>query len=222
MATHSAISSPMTKDINDQATALTRARYQRISPIYDKIEWLMECRFETWRKKLWQSVRGPEVLEVGVGTGKNIKYWPLDAEITAIDLTPGMLDIARHRAMSWDWDIDLRLGDVQSLEFPSARFNTVVATFVFCSVPDPVQGLRELGRVVRPDGQILLLEHVRIDHPVVGTLMDILAPVIVRLNGANINRRTVENVRAAGLHIDRVEDLDDIGMFKLIFARSKA
>jgi hypothetical protein len=76
--------------------------------------------------------------------------------------------------------------------------------------------------VVRPDGQILLLEHVRIDRPVIGALMDLAAPLIVRINGANINRRTVENVRAAGLHIDRVEDLDNMGMFKLIFARPKA
>jgi ubiquinone/menaquinone biosynthesis C-methylase UbiE len=98
----------------------------------------------------------------------------------------------------------------------------VVATFVFCSVPDPVQGLREIGRVVRPGGQILLLEHVRIDRPVIGTLMDVLAPLIVRLNGANINRRTVKNVQSAGLQIDRVENLDRMGMFKLIFARSRA
>ena len=205
------------------ATALTRARYQRISPIYDKIEWLMEGRFRPWREKLWQFVCGPQVLEIGVGTGKNMEFWPLNCQITAIDLTPGMLDIARQRAKSVNrQDANLRLGDVQSLQFPSASFDTVVATFVFCSVPDPIQGLREIGRVVRPDGQILLLEHVRIDRLVVGTLMDFLAPLIVRLYGANINRRTVENVRAAGLQIGRVENLDDMGMFKLIFARSKA
>ncbi len=67
-----------------------------------------------------------------------------------------------------------------------------MATFVFCSVPDPVQGLRELGRVVRPGGQILLLEHVRVNRPVVEALMDWLNPLVVRLMGANINRHTVE------------------------------
>lgn len=222
MGTHSTILDSAATRIDDKATALTRARYQRISPIYDKIEWLMEKRFHPWRSKLWQLVRGPKVLEIGVGTGKNIEFWPADLKITAIDLTLGMLDIARQRIKSLNREADLRLGDVQHLEFPSAAFDTVVATFVFCSVPDPVQGLREIGRAVRPGGQILLLEHVRIDRPVIGTLMDILAPFIVRLNGANINRRTIENVRAAGLEIERVEDLDDMGMFKLISARPRA
>ena len=223
MATNSTTLDPAAKYVDNEATALTRARYERISPIYDRIEWLMERRFRPWRQKIWQFVHGPRVLEVGVGTGKNMEFWPLNCRITAIDLTPGMLDIARQRAKSLNrHEDDLLLADVQHLELLSGFFDTIVATFVFCSVPDPVQGLRELGRVVRPDGQILLLEHVRIDRPVIGTLMDVLAPLVVRLNGANINRRTVENVCAAGLQIDRIEDLDDMGMFKLIFARAKA
>jgi ubiquinone/menaquinone biosynthesis C-methylase UbiE len=223
MRTNSTILDPSANYINQESTALTRARYQRISPVYDRIEWLMERRFRPWRAKLWQFVCGPRVLEVGVGTGKNIQFWPLNCRITAIDLTPGMLDIARQQARDLNRNQDdLFLADVQHLELPSATFDTIVATFVFCSVPDPVQGLREIGRVIRPDGQILLLEHVRIDRPIIGTMMDLVAPLIVRLNGANINRRTVENVKAAGLQIDRVEDLDTMGMFKLIFARSRA
>lgn len=211
------------KHIDQEATTLTRARYQRISPIYDRIEWLVERRFRPWRERLWQFVCGPNVLEVGVGTGKNIELWPLNCRVTAIDLTPGMLDIARQHVRSLNRNADdLLLGDVQHLELPSAVFDTVLATFVFCSVPDPVQGLREIGRVVRPDGQVLLLEHVRIDRPIIGALMDLVSPLVVRINGANINRRTVENVRAAGLHIDHVEDLDSMGMFKLVFAHPRA
>lgn len=222
MRTNSSILDPTANFVDDKATALTRARYQRISPIYDKIEWLMERRFRPWREKLWQLVSGPKVLEVGVGTGKNMEFWPLNCKITAVDLTPGMLEFAHQRIKSLNREADLRLGDVQHLEFSPGTFDTVAATCVFCSVPDPIQGLREIGRIVRPGGQILLLEHIRIDRPVIGTLMDILAPLIVRLNGANINRRTLENVRAAGLQIERVEDLDNMGMFKLICARAVA
>lgn len=206
----------------DSATALTQVRYQRISSIYDRMEGMMEKRFRPWREKTWQFAYGPRVLEVGVGTGQNIEFWPRNVQVAAVDLTPGMLEIACQRARQFGRQgDDLFLADIQHLELPSRIFNTVVATFVFCSVPNPVQGLREIGRVVRPDGHILLLEHVRIDRPVIGTLMDVIAPLIVRFNGANINRRTVENVRAAGLQVDQVLNLDKMGMFKLIMARPK-
>ena len=207
----------------DSDTALTQARYQRISSIYDRMEGMMEKRFRPWREKIWQFAYGPRVLEVGVGTGKNIEFWPRDAQVAAVDLTPGMLEIACQRVRQSGRRGDhLFLADIQHLELPSRIFNTVVATFVFCSVPNPIQGLREIGRMVRPDGHILLLEHVRIDRPIIGPLMDMLAPLIARCNGASINRRTVENVRAAGLRVDQVLDLDKMGMFKLIMARPKA
>jgi hypothetical protein len=77
--------------------------------------------------------------------------------------------------------------------------------------------LRELGRVVKPEGCIVLLEHVRIDR--LGRLMDMLNPIVVRILGANINRRTVDNVRRAGLTIEREEDLAPTGLVKLIVAR---
>lgn len=211
-----------TKHVADPATALTRARYQRIAPFYDRVIAMMGQRVQAWRRMQWQLVKGARVLEVGVGTGKNVEFWPADKKITAIDLTPGMLEIARQRVEQFERDDDLRLGDVQSLEFASGTFDTVVATFLFCSVPDPILGLREAGRVLRPGGQVLLLEHVRIDQPVIGTIMDLLAPLLVRFDGANINRRTVENVVKAGLHIERVEDLDRMGMIKFIVARPSA
>jgi ubiquinone/menaquinone biosynthesis C-methylase UbiE len=84
--------------------------------------------------------------------------------------------------------------DVQALTFPDDDFDAAVATCVFCSVPDPVRGLQELARVVKPDRRILLLDHVRIDQPLIGAIMDGLNPLIVRMWGANINRRTTENV----------------------------
>jgi len=210
---------PTTRPVDEHATALTRARYQRLSAIYDLMEGMSEARYRPWREKLWALAKGPRVLEVGVGTGKNMPYWPKDAQMTGIDLTPGMLEIAHRRANRLGLTADLRLGDVQALGFPDAGFDTSVATFVFCSVPDPMLGLRELGRVVRPGGQVLLLEHMRSANPILSALMDFVNPLVVRLMGANINRRTVENVKAAGLQIESVEDLGMGGIFKLIVAR---
>jgi len=204
--------------INTHATNTTRGRYQRLAPMYDLMEAFPERRYLPWRRRLWSLVTGPRVLEVGVGTGKNIEFYPQNLEVTGIDLTPGMLERARKRAADLNCKVDLHMGDVQCLDFPDNTFDTVVATFVFCSVPDPVQGLGEVRRVVRPGGQVLILEHMRSTQPLVGLLMDLLNPLVVRTMGANINRRTVENTRQGGLILENVEDVGMGGVFKLIIA----
>jgi phosphatidylethanolamine/phosphatidyl-N-methylethanolamine N-methyltransferase len=207
--------------IDPLATATTRARYQRLSSLYDWIEWLPEKQYRLWRKKLWSLVDGQCVLEVGVGTGRNIPYWPAPsrAKVTAIDLTPGMLVVARRQADRLHRDADLRLGDVQALDFEDASFDTAVATCVFCSVPDPLLGLNQLARVVRPGGQVLLLEHVRPDGRFLGAVVEFLNPILVRLMGANMNRRTVETVQQSSFITTNVIPLGPGWMFRLIEAR---
>jgi phosphatidylethanolamine/phosphatidyl-N-methylethanolamine N-methyltransferase len=208
--------------VDDKATIQTKSRYNRIAPVYDLMEAIVErFAFRRWREKLWSQVDGRKILEVGVGTGKNIPHYPRGVQITAVDLSDKMLERARRRVQKLNAEVDLCLMDAQKLAFPDAAFDAAVATFVFCSVPDPVLGLRELDRVVKPGGQILLLEHVRVNKPVIGKLMDLLDPFVVRLMGLHINRRTVENVRKAGLEIERVEELAPGGLVKLIVARTK-
>ena len=202
-----------------QETAATRARYDRIAPVYDWMERLAERRYSHWRRRVWSLVEGPRVLEVGVGTGKNIPYHPPGLHITGIDLSQRMLERARQRAKRLGSPITLLQMDAQALDFPNDTFDSGVATFVFCSVPDPVLGLREMARVVRRGGQIVLLEHVRSESPVLGRLMDLVDPLVARLMGPHINRRTVENAQRAGLTLERVEDLGAGGIFKLIVAR---
>ncbi len=205
--------------LDEQETARTQARYQRIAPFYDAMEILAERRYAAWRPRLWSLVQGPKVLEVGVGTGKNIPYYPAGMVVTAIDLTPGMLKRAKARAAELEAEVNLQLGNVQDLDFPDNSFDDVVATFVFCSVPDPILGLNEIARVLKSNGRLLLLEHVRSANPVLGTLMHILDPITVRLMGPHINRRTVENVQRSHLQLESVEDMGLGGIFKLIVAR---
>ncbi len=200
-------------------TAKTAARYNRIASIYDLMEVFPERRFAPMRQKLWSQIPDGEVLEVGVGTGKNFPYHPAEIKVTGIDLSDGMLEQARRRAEKLDKSIELKQMDAQHLDFPDNSFDAAVATFVFCSVPDAVRGLRELSRVVKPEGRIFLLEHVRINRPeAVGKVMDLLDPLVVRLMGPHINRRTEENVRQAGLKVERVECLASLDLVKLIVA----
>ena len=132
-------------------TELTRKRYDRVAFLYDLFETPMErFRFANWRKNLLNRITGKKVLEVGVGTGKNLPYYPPDVEMTAIDLSPQMLDRARKRASALGVNVFFREMDAQKLSFPNHSFDTVFTTFVFRSIPDPVAGLKELRSKRRP------------------------------------------------------------------------
>ena len=109
--------------------------------------------------------------------------------------------------------------DVQNLSFEDNTFDTVAATFVFCSVPDPVKGLMEVRRVCKPEGKVLLLEHVLSANNILAFLMNLVNPIVVSTMGPNINRKTVENVANSGLRVEKVTDLA-AGIFKLIEAKA--
>ena len=209
----------MTKE--SKATKDAKRRYNRIAPIYDIMEGLVETsRYSKWREMQWSKVEGSKILEVGVGTGKNLPYYPKDVEVTAVDFSAQMLSRAREKAENLRVKIYLRQMDAQNLKFEDNTFDSIVASFVFCSVPDPVQGLMEVERVCKPGGKVLLLEHMLSANRVLAWLMNLVNPVVVHTIGANINRQTVENVIKGGLRVEQVTDLA-AGIFKLIKARKK-
>jgi ubiquinone/menaquinone biosynthesis C-methylase UbiE len=189
----------MIKISSDNAT---RNRYNRIAFIYDIMEAPLEfLRLASWREKLQSCIIGSRALEIGVGTGKNLPYYPPGVKISAIDFSRRMLSRAREKALQNNLKVEFLEMDAQQLAFPDDYFDTVFATFVFCSVPDPVIGLKELRRVCKPEGRLLLLEHMRPANPVIGFLFDLLNPLVVRIMGANINRMTVDHIRSAGWQI---------------------
>ena len=174
--------------------------------------------FKNWRKKLWSKVDGHHILEVGVGTGKNFEFYPTEAQLTAIDFSEKMLKQALQTKNRKSVAVDLDLMDVQSLAYADNSFDTVIGSFVFCSVPLPIKGLKELYRVCRPGGQVLLLEHVISSKPFFAKLMNSINPIVLALVGANINRNTVKNVKACGFASVRVDDRSG-HIIKLIEAR---
>lgn len=199
-----------------------RACYDRIAPYYDCMEDLAETRHRDWRRGAWALVKGPRVLEVGVGTGRNMACYPPEVQVTGVDLSAGMLERAQQRAVALTNPVSLLQMNVQALGYADAAYDCAIATFVFCSVVDPAAGLREIKRVVRPGGRIILLERVRAARRLLTCLMDLFDPLGSGLMGAHINRETIQNVRHSGLGIVVAEPLDGWGIFRLIVARGQA
>lgn len=191
----------MGKNLNDKI----KKRYDRVSRVYDSMDKMMK---DSWRKDMLQEVEG-KVLEAGIGTGANLPFYPPGIELTGIDFSPKMLQHARYKldTLTLPYTVTLKEMDIQQLDFPDDTFDYVVTTCVFCSVPDPVKGLKELGRVCKPDGKILMLEHMRSENEAVGKAMDLFNPLAVNTWGANINRKTLENISKAGLRIEQKENL---------------
>lgn len=173
-----------------------KKRYDRIASFYDILDKPMEMVASKWREKLLSGAKG-HVLEVGIGTGRNIPYYPDNVELTGIDFSPKMVEIARRKYGNRG-NVKILEMDAENMEFNDSSFDTVITSCVFCSVPDPVQGLKEIKRVCKNGGEIVMLEHVRSHKKIVGPLMDTLNFIPLHLYGANINRETLDNLLTAG------------------------
>ena len=211
---NSAADPTLNEPSRDQAEVT--ASYDRMARFYDLYDKPMDLLgVRRRRKRLLANATG-KTLEVGVGTGRNLDLYPDGVELVGIDVSANMLARARRVAERQDRPIALELADVQDLPYGDGSFDTVTATCVFCSVADPIAGLREVARVVRPAGRVLLLEHVRPRNPLLGWLADRIAPIIARLLGPEINRRTEDHVTAAGLDIIEIRRW---GIWREIHAR---
>lgn len=146
-----------------------------------------------------------DVLEVAVGTGLNLRFYPEGTRLTGIDLSSGMLAIARDRASELGLSPDLRVGNAQALEFADATFDTVVCTISLCNIPDYGAAIEEMYRVLRPGGRLVLLDHVASDRWWMLLLQRALEQVTKRTNGDYQTRRPLPLAEAAGFVVSHSE-----------------
>jgi ubiquinone/menaquinone biosynthesis C-methylase UbiE len=188
-------------------TEHTRRVYDRLAGEYDDYVGYAETYLLGDGRHWICSQAVGDVLEIGVGTGRNLSYYPDDVRLTGVDLSPTMLDIARLRAADLSRDVDLYLGDGQALDFPACRFDTVVATLALSSIPDERHAVAEARRVLRPGGRFIVLDFVRSPHLGVRTIQRLLGPYLVRRYAFHPHRQPLDALAAEGFIIEKLERL---------------
>jgi ubiquinone/menaquinone biosynthesis C-methylase UbiE len=184
-----------------------RAKWDKYAPRYDRdIGFFERIQFGGGREWVCARARG-DVLEVAVGTGRNLPFYPDSVRLTGIDLSPAMVAIARTRARELGREIDLREGDAQALPFPDGTFDTVVCTLGLCGFPDERAALAEMHRVLRPNGTLLLLDHVGSHHKLLYFGQWLLEKLTVRMLGDYQTRRPLPLLEEAGFAVEQRERL---------------
>jgi ubiquinone/menaquinone biosynthesis C-methylase UbiE len=205
----------------NEETAKVRRAWEKSAPDYDRqIAFFERSWFKGGREWLGARAHG-RVLEVAVGTGRDLPFYPADVHLTGIDLSPAMLDIARQRAADLGLDVDLRIGNAEELPFDDAAFDTAVCALSLCTIPDPAAAIGEMKRVLVPGGRLLLLDHIGSTWPPIYAGQWLLERLTIRNAGEHMTRRQLPLVRAAGFDIVAAERLK-AGTVERVFARKPA
>ena len=199
----------MTSAARAPAGETPAARQKRVwdksAPSYDKqIAFFEKTWFGGGREWVGERARG-RVLEVAIGTGRNLPHYPAGAAVTGIELSPAMLAIARQRAAGLGRDADLQEGDAERLPFADASFDTVVCALSLCTIPNPAAAIGEMNRVLVPGGRLLLLDHIGSTWPPVHAAQWLLEQITIRAAGEHFTRRQLPLVEAAGFQVIETE-----------------
>jgi ubiquinone/menaquinone biosynthesis C-methylase UbiE len=187
-----------------EATSRVRALQDKHAGGYDRqIAFFERILFGDGRAWVCSQARG-RTLELAAGTARNLPFYPREVELTAVELSPQMLAIGRRRARKLGHPADLRLGDAQALEFEDESFDTVTCTLGFCTIPDTTTAAREAYRVLRPGGQLLMLEHVRSPARHVRMVQRLLEPLAVRFEADHLLRDPLDYLPGVGFQIDQL------------------
>jgi ubiquinone/menaquinone biosynthesis C-methylase UbiE len=188
-------------------TAQQRRVWDQAAPSYDRRIAFFEKNWFTGGRE-WLGARASgRVLEVGIGTGRNLPCYPADVTVTGIELSPAMLAIARQRADDLGLDADLREGDAERLPFDDASFDTVVCALSLCSIPSPAAAIGEMRRVLRPGERLLLLDHIASTWPPIYAIQWLYERVTIPTAGEHHTRRQLPLVKAAGFEVVEAERL---------------
>jgi ubiquinone/menaquinone biosynthesis C-methylase UbiE len=198
-----------------------RAVYERFARTYDRGQWIVEGLFlKRFRRRLLSRIRcegGCQVLEVGIGTGINLPYYSPSCVIFGVDLSRPMLERSMARAHRLGRQLTVETMDGEALAFPNHTFNAVVSTLTLCTTPDPLRLLKEISRVCRPDGRVLLLEHGLSTAKTVNWMLTRLAPGHLDRCACHLTRDVAALPEQAGLRIVHTER-HLLGVFALIEA----
>ncbi|VVJ17888.1 Phosphatidylethanolamine N-methyltransferase (EC [Amycolatopsis camponoti] len=201
------------------------AKAERWNRHWDRKSASYDAEMGVWDRRLFGDSRewacgqaAGEVLEVAVGTGLNLAWYPAEVTLTGLDLSAGMLDIARSRARELGRAVTLAQGSAHALPFTEASFDTVVCTFGLCAIPDPATAVAEMARVLRPGGRLILVDHVAGSSFAVRAAQWLVELASVPLAGEHFRRRPLKLVEAHGLPIERRERFK-LGLVERLVAR---
>ena len=183
----------------------TRNKWDSAAAKYDLFARGPEIRWADYKRTFFAPMQG-KVLFLAAGTGLDFQFFPPGQNVAAIDISPKMLEKAAPRAKQYNGMIDLLEMDVHDLSFSHDSFDQVFTVCTFCSVPNPVHGLEQLRRVLKPGGELYMFEHTGSRWFPFSLLLHLMTP-ITRLSGPEVNRPTVENVARAGFTLQRVNNL---------------
>jgi ubiquinone/menaquinone biosynthesis C-methylase UbiE len=182
------------------------SKWDRAAGNFDLFGAGSEKRWAPWKREFFSHMGGGKILFAAVGTGLDIQFFPPGRDIVGVDISAGMLAKARPRVAGYPGKFALERMSLHALAFPDASFDQAFTSCTFCSVPDPVAGLKEIRRVLRPGAELRMFEHTGSGWFPFNVMLDLMTP-LTRLGGPEVNRHTVANVERAGFRVRRVVNL---------------